>query len=87
MQMRLHLSRLWIGGILLQNGYQICFQTILSSRFLGTIGKIIFFFDTCLQFGFSSSFKLFKRFSTAFQWIAEISLEYHAYLMCWMISL
>lgn len=43
-------------------------------QFLGFKWKSKYYFDTCLQFGLSSSCKIFERFSTALQWIAQNKL-------------
>ena len=67
----------------MQNGYQISFQSILSSRFFGSIGNIIFFFT--LVYSLDSGY--LNAFQQHFSGFPEISLKYHAYLMCWMISL
>lgn len=43
-------------------------------KFVGFKWKNKYYFDTCLQFGLSSSCKIFERFSTALQWIAQNKL-------------
>jgi hypothetical protein len=58
----------------IKSAFQIINLHQSQFKFVGLKWRNKFYVDTCLQFGLSSSCKIFERFSTALQWIARNKL-------------
>ena len=66
------------GSFCAKTDVQAAFRTInlhqSQFKYLGFTWQGQYYFDCCLPFGLSSSCKIFERFSTALQWIAQTKL-------------